>query len=406
MEVTDSNGDRRSQWFVTNGLLAKELITGQVQVGDNRFEPRLPAGVNIAGDPDDPTGPTYATFARLTGTVGPSTVSVTETVDRAGMVGTNPALGGHTSYAHFVPETGHNIPSVFWDLLQTRGPVQIGVELRTETLFDPTFFATGYPITEAYWVRARVGGTPKDVLVQAYERRVLTYTPDNPEGFQVEMGNIGRHYHQWRYGALTRGLEAGQVARVIDGDTYDITIAGQVKRVRIIGVNTPETVAPNRPVECYGTEASTAAKGLLEGKHVLLEKDVSETDQFGRLLRYVYVEGLFVNDWLVRSGYAQVSSFPPDVKYIPGLLEAQRSAQSSSTGLWGACQAPSPPAPSQPQPQPQPPATACHPSYPDVCIPPPPPDLDCGHILHRNFRVLPPDPHRFDGNRDGIGCET
>ncbi|MGA7672435.1 MAG: peptidase S8, partial [Nitrolancea sp.] len=67
-------------------------------------------------------------------------------------------------------------------------------------LFDPTFFATGYPITEAYWAKVKVAGTVKDVLVQCFERRCLTYTPSNPTGWQVEMGNIGRHYYLWRYG--------------------------------------------------------------------------------------------------------------------------------------------------------------------------------------------------------------
>ena len=67
-------------------------------------------------------------------------------------------------------------------------------------LFDPPYFVVGLPITEAYWVTAMVGGKSKTVLVQAFERRVLTYTPDNPEGFRVEMGNVGLHYLAWRYG--------------------------------------------------------------------------------------------------------------------------------------------------------------------------------------------------------------
>jgi thermitase len=73
--------------------------------------------------------------------------------------------------------------------------------LRQAKLFDPTFFVTGLPITEAYWARVRVGGQERWVLIQAFERRVLTYTPDNPPGWQVEMGNIGLHYYSWRYGA-------------------------------------------------------------------------------------------------------------------------------------------------------------------------------------------------------------
>lgn len=358
MEVTDSNADRASPWFVTNGLLARELISGQVQLGDARFEARAPAEVPVAGDADDPAGPTYATLSRVLAPVGERRGPVLDTIDRAGAVGQNGALGAYTDYASFVPQTGHNIPSVFWSFLGSSGPVQVGGELRDEPLFAPTFFATGLPITDAYWARVKVGGQVKDVLIQAYERRVLTYTPSNPAGFQVEMGNIGRHYAQWRYGGAGRGLEAGQVTRVVDGDTYDVQVAGQVKRVRLIGVDTPETVAPGQPVGCYGPEASTAAKALLEGRAVLLEKDTSESDRFGRSLRYVYVEGLFVNDWLVRSGYARVATFPPDVKYIPGLLEAQRYARTTGVGLWGACQpgqpAPTPTATPPPGPTPTP----------------------------------------------------
>lgn len=194
-----------------------------------------------------------------------------------------------------------------------------------------------------------------------------------------------------------------QVVRIVDGDTIDVSIGGQTLRVRYIGINTPETVDPNRPVECMGKEASAANTQLVEGKRVRLEKDVSETDRFGRLLRYVYVGDLFVNAELVRQGYAQVSTFPPDVKYQDLFLKLQTEARDAGRGLWRACSAPT--ATSAPVVRP----TAggnCHPSYPDVCIPPPPPDLDCGDIPYRRFRVTGSDPHRFDGDHDGIGCES
>jgi micrococcal nuclease len=129
------------------------------------------------------------------------------------------------------------------------------------------------------------------------------------------------------------------------------------------------------------------------------------------LLRYAWLDGELYNETLVREGMAQVATFPPDVKYAERFLAAQRAAQAERKGLWGACPAAQPPvpppapAPGPPTPTPAPQPQDCHPSYPDVCIPPPPPDLDCGDIPHRNFRVLPPDPHRFDSDRDGIGCE-
>ncbi|HEX5368389.1 MAG TPA: thermonuclease family protein, partial [Dehalococcoidia bacterium] len=105
-----------------------------------------------------------------------------------------------------------------------------------------------------------------------------------------------------------------------------------------IGMDTPETVDPRRPVGCFGPEASARNHVLVDGKQVELEKDVSEVDSFGRLLRYVYVDGSMVNETLVREGYAQVATYPPDVKYVDRFLAAQREAQGANRGLWGACQ--------------------------------------------------------------------
>jgi len=104
------------------------------------------------------------------------------------------------------------------------------------------------------------------------------------------------------------------VVRVVDGDTIVVVVDGVEYRVRYIGIDTPETVHPSEPVECFGREASQRNRSLVEGKAVVLEKDVSETDQYGRLLRHVWVEGEMVNAALVGEGYAQVSTYPPDVK--------------------------------------------------------------------------------------------
>jgi micrococcal nuclease len=127
-----------------------------------------------------------------------------------------------------------------------------------------------------------------------------------------------------------------RVVRVVDGDTIVVEIDGEEYRVRYIGIDTPETVHPDRPVEWMGPEASAANKALVGGKRVYLEKDLSETDQYGRLLRYVFLpEGTFVNAELVRLGYAQVSTYPPDVRYVDLYLEMQRAAQAAGRGLWG-----------------------------------------------------------------------
>jgi len=126
------------------------------------------------------------------------------------------------------------------------------------------------------------------------------------------------------------------VTRVIDGDTIEIE-GGQ--KVRYIGIDTPETVDPRKPVQCFGVEASNRNKQLVDGKRVRLEKDISETDKYGRLLRYVYIDNIFVNLALVQGGFAYSSTYPPDVKHQNQFLEAERLAREQKTGLWSACPA-------------------------------------------------------------------
>jgi len=127
-----------------------------------------------------------------------------------------------------------------------------------------------------------------------------------------------------------------KVIRVIDGDTIEVNIAGTTYKVRYIGIDTPETVHPTKPVEYMGKEASDKNKELVDGKTVKLEKDISETDKYDRLLRYVYVGDLFINAELVRLGYAQVSTYPPDVKYQDLFLQLQQEARDAERGLWAA----------------------------------------------------------------------
>ncbi|MBI1833751.1 MAG: thermonuclease family protein [Candidatus Andersenbacteria bacterium] len=129
-------------------------------------------------------------------------------------------------------------------------------------------------------------------------------------------------------------VEGVLVKRVIDGDTIELE-TGQT--VRYIGIDTPETVHPSQPVGCFGKEASAKNTALVAGKRVRLEKDISETDRYGRLLRYVYVGDTFVNDSLVRQGYANASSYPPDVKYQDQFRQAEQEARAAKRGLWGSC---------------------------------------------------------------------
>jgi micrococcal nuclease len=216
-------------------------------------------------------------------------------------------------------------------------------------------------------------------------------------------------------GAPTGPVQAAVVTSVTDGDTIRVAVEGGAEQpLRYIGIDTPETVDPRQPVGCYGTEAATANAALVAGRPVVLERDVSETDRYGRLLRYVWLEvasgWLLVNAELIRLGYAAASIYPPDVKYTDLLAAAQQEAIATGAGLWGAaCSASPPVADDAGPPTADAPSLAgpgCDPSYPDVCIPPAPPDLDCGDVAARWFTVLPPDPHRFDANSDGVGCES
>jgi micrococcal nuclease len=124
------------------------------------------------------------------------------------------------------------------------------------------------------------------------------------------------------------------VTRVVDGDTIDISpsVAGR-SRVRLIGMDTPEVHFGTQP---YGPEASDFAKQGLEGEEVGLELDVQKVDPYGRLLSYVYLpDGQMFNETLLEEGYAQVATFPPNVKYVERFLEAQREAREANRGLWG-----------------------------------------------------------------------
>lgn len=191
--------------------------------------------------------------------------------------------------------------------------------------------------------------------------------------------------------------EEAKVIEVVDGDTIKVYLNEKIYSVRYIGIDTPE-----KQKDYYSLEAQLKNSEFVLGKTVYLVKDTSETDQFGRLLRYVVADNNFVNYLLVEKGYARAVEYPPDTACKIFFEDAQQLAEKSLLGLW------------------QPtavvpiiintPSTSlganCSPAYPGVCIPPSPPDLDCKDIPYRRFNVLPPDPHRFDGDGDGIGCES
>ncbi len=184
---------------VTNGLLPVELVSGRLKLGDgtgpDQNEQREPALLPVAGDPQSENldAPTYASFRSVATTdngykdqnkVGQR---VGATIGKDGAISFRQDLAEQrgTDIAVYESVTGHNVPRIFHDF-RNAGPI-------------PAIAAFGLPITDAYWVQTKVGGQAKDVLVQLYERRVLTYTPSNAPRYQVEMGNVGQHYFMWRY---------------------------------------------------------------------------------------------------------------------------------------------------------------------------------------------------------------
>ena len=136
------------------------------------------------------------------------------------------------------------------------------------------------------------------------------------------------------------GGERARVVRVVDGDTVVVDRGRGPERLRYIGMNAPELhVATGGPADCFATAASERNRSLVDGREVVLERDVSETDRYGRLLRYVWVDGTMAGETLVREGYAHAATFPPDVRYQDRLRAAEREARSRDAGLWSACRA-------------------------------------------------------------------
>jgi endonuclease YncB( thermonuclease family) len=200
------------------------------------------------------------------------------------------------------------------------------------------------------------------------------------------------------------------VATVTDGDT--VRLASGV-RVRLVQIDTPELGTG----ECYSRASRKALLRLVpERSSVGLEADpaLDQLDRFGRLLRYLWRGGANVNLELVRQGAAAPYFYGGDTgRYAARLLSAAKAAKAARRGFWGACPGTALDPFRQVEtrqkdttPRGLVPRRGCDPSYPGVCIPPYPPDLDCKDVPHKRFRVVGADPHGFDGNRDGVGCEV
>ena len=136
------------------------------------------------------------------------------------------------------------------------------------------------------------------------------------------------------------GLSA-TVTRVVDGDTVHARVGGRDETVRYIGMDTPETVKPGVPVQCFGKAASAANRRLVDGQRVRLRLDAEPRDRYGRLLAYVYRrrDGLFVNAALVRDGFATTLTIAPNISHARDLRALERRARARRRGLWGACAA-------------------------------------------------------------------
>jgi micrococcal nuclease len=157
---------------------------------------------------------------------------------------------------------------------------------------------------------------------------------------------LGLAYVRGRDGTGGDDVADSSVVRVVDGDTIVVRLDGADERVRLIGIDTPESVDPRTPVECFGKEASDHAASLLpRGTAVRLVRDVEARDRFDRLLAYVYRagDGLFVNLALAEAGYADVATFPPNVAHVDELTAAVARARAEGRGLWSACGGPDEP---------------------------------------------------------------
>lgn len=206
-------------------------------------------------------------------------------------------------------------------------------------------------LPQGEWEQVSISGTaePNSLIVSKYaDTDLLGITTDDSGTFTIN-ANFTAGSHLLSVKVIDQAGNESQPAtatinfnplktkavvyRVIDGDTIKINEGKQT--VRYIGIDTPETVHPSKPVQCFGREASAKNKELVEGKEVILEKDVSETDKYDRLLRYVWLGDTLINELLVKEGFAQSSTYPPDIKYQDHFIKAQNEAMENKTGLWG-----------------------------------------------------------------------
>ncbi len=259
MEITQPDDDQQDLWYVTNGLLVTELVSGTIQVGSDTFVPSQPAQVNVAGDPEDSTGPTYATFGPLRGLPAqPDGAFIAQRLHRDGSITIDPLLARYGVTAGLrVTEPGldHQVASVFVDFMRSTGIVSVDGQLVTDRLFATDFYATGYPIAEPYWANVLLKGVIQDVLIQCFERRCLTYTPSNDPGWEVEAGNVGQHYATWRMSQPTLPTPVTTATTMATATTPATTVPGETPTSTATAT---ATTTPTNTVSATATPTNTA----------------------------------------------------------------------------------------------------------------------------------------------------
>jgi len=355
--MEDNSYRATDPWDVTNGLLVIEMVEGYFQTGDSeRDETPSPADINIAGDPGQ--HPTYADIGRCTLRDQPAadvgSVITTTFAEGCEIVHNDLYLNAGVT-AVYVNDTEHTVASVFYDFLNATDTIYEDSQFVEGKLFDPWFYASGLPITEAYWSRVAVGQQEKDLLWQCFERRCLTYTPTNEPAWQVEMGNVGQHYYRWRYESDVVTATTTATSVVDDGIDYD----------------------------CDDFDTQEEAQEYFESQGGSANTNVDGLDGDG--------DGIACESLPGGGNNTPTATATATATEIPPTMTPTSTATATATATEG---------------------PTCDPSYPDFCIPPKSVvgDLNCGDPEiggRKNFTALPPDPHGLDGpDNDGIACES
>lgn len=317
MEVNDPEADPSDPWFVTSGLLTRELISGEIQIGDDDYlDTGEGAAIHVAGDHLTPF-PQYRHLAGIIDQGHPD-----RTGDRAGQVltpdgltldGTPPDDPNAEFVEHIVypgpdgADVGYNVPRAFWRYLNAPGIVydEAGDPAAADPLFS-WIYVMGYPISDPFWVEVPVSGENQWVLVQPFERRVLTYTPSNPDEWQVEMGNIGQHYRDWRGQYFSDAVEGGDPA--------------------YFGLHQDEywRYGTNHNVhEVWETVGTT--ESFVPGS-TLYARDEYRLDGLRTTYWSAGEDGLFFHGWELLDGQRNVRDmivYSPAIHVLPGELEEQ-----------------------------------------------------------------------------------